>query len=495
VYKPDDRSPEFEAFSKPFGGQLNQRNRWVVIAELVPWQEIEDEYAKGFNFYKGRRAKSVRFALGALIIKEKLKLTDEETECQIQENVYMQYLLGQKEFTRKRLFEPSMMVHFRKRLGHVIPVLNEKLAVSYSKYLEELKKLEEEESRKNKNDDDQEGPGSGNKGKLVIDATAVPQDIRHPNDLGLLNDTRRKSEELIDYLYLELPDCQKPRTYRRKARQAYMRFVKQKKKTADLIRMARGKQLRFLKRNIRHINELLGYFENNPLSEDWKRDWELIQKIYDQQLELHKKKSLSLSGKILSFAQPHVRAIARGKAKGNFEFGSKMSLGVNEYGMVFVDRLQWEPYNECEDLKNQCEVYKKRFGRYPESVHADKIYWTRENRQYCKDHGIRLSAVALGRPLENTEENLPMIRKLRKQLREDNAYRQRVEGKFGIGKRKYAWDCVREKLAETSMTKIHLVSLVMNIDKILRDLIFVLIEMLSGNRSGLRNRPRVQAAL
>jgi len=473
---------------------LNPRNRWVVIAELIPWQQIESEYASGFNFYKGRRAKSVRFALGALIIKEKLKLTDEETEAQIQENVYMQYLLGQKEFTRKRLFEASMMVHFRKRLGHVIPVLNEKLAVAYSKYLEELKKLEEEEARKNKKDDDQDGPGNGNRGKLVIDATAVPQDIRHPNDLGLLDDTRKKPEELIDFLYLELPDCQKPRTYRRKARQAYMRFVKQKKKTADLIRMARGKQLRFLKRNLRYINQMLGYFETSPLTEDWKRDWELIQKIYNQQLELHKKKSLSLSGKILSFSQPHVRAIARGKAKGNFEFGAKMSLGVNEHGMAFVDRLQWEPYNECEDLKTQCEAYKRRFGRNPESIHADKIYWTRENRQYCKDQGIRLSAVALGRPLENTEENLPLIRKLRKQLREDNAYRQRVEGKFGIGKRKYAWDCVKEKLAETSMTKIHLVSLVMNIDKILRDLIFELIQLVCETGTGLEPRQRALEA-
>ena len=488
MYKPDDKSPEFEAFSKPFRGQLNPRNRWVVIAELVPWEEIEDQYAKGFNFYKGRRAKSVRFALGALIIKEKLKLTDEETEAQIQENVYMQYLLGQKEFTRKRLFESSMMVHFRKRLGHVIPVLSEKLAVAYSKYLEELKKVEEEEAKKQKKDDDPKGPSGGNRGKLVIDATAVPQDIRHPNDLGLLDDTRKKTEELIDFLYLELPDWAKPRTYRRKARQAYMRFVKQKKKTADLVRAARGKQLRYLKRNIRYVKQMLSLFERDPLTQDWKRDWELIQKIYDQQLELHKKKSLSLSGKILSFHQPHVRAIARGKAKGNFEFGSKMSLGVNEHGMVFIDRLEWEPYNECEDLKNQCETYKVRFGRYPESVHADKIYWTRENRQYCKEKDIRLSAVSLGRPLEPTEENQPMIRKLRKQLRADNAYRQRVEGKFGIGKRKYAWDCVKEKLAETSITKIHLVGLVMNIDKILRDLIFVLMEMTLSIGSGLRRR-------
>ena len=88
---------------------------------------------------------------------------------QIQENVYLQYLLGQKKFTRKRLFESSMMECFRKGLGHVIPVLNGRLAVAYSKYLEELRKLEEEEAKKGDKDNDQDVPGSGNRGKPVID--------------------------------------------------------------------------------------------------------------------------------------------------------------------------------------------------------------------------------------------------------------------------------------------------------------------------------------
>lgn len=65
-----------------------------------------------------------------------------------------------------------------------------------------------------------------------------------------------------------------------------------------------------------------------------------------------------------------MRAIVRGKAKGNFEFGASMSLGVNEHGMVF----EREPYNEGEDLKTRCEAYKRRFGRYPGAGHADKIH-------------------------------------------------------------------------------------------------------------------------
>jgi len=191
---------------------------------------------------------------------------------------------------------------------------------------------------------------------------------------------------------------------------------------------------------------MLGDFSNDPMTAAWRRDCELIRKIYDQQLELHRKKSLRLSGKVLSSIQPYVKAIARGKAKGSFEFGAKMSLGVDEHGM------------------------------------------TLGNRQYCRDQGLRLSAVALGRPLEDTEENRPLIRKLRKQLPEDNGYRQRIERKFGIGKRKYAWDCVKEKLAETSMTKIHPLSLVMNIDKILPDVVISLIASLNGSRGDLRSR-------
>ena len=53
------------------------------MAELIPWSEFEAEYAKNFPTEKGAPAKSFRMALGALIIKEKLGISDRETVEQI----------------------------------------------------------------------------------------------------------------------------------------------------------------------------------------------------------------------------------------------------------------------------------------------------------------------------------------------------------------------------------------------------------------------------
>ena len=61
-------------------------------------------------------AESVRVAPGALIIKEKLSLTDEEVVEQIRENPYLQYFMGYHEYMDKKPFDSSLMVHFRKRL-------------------------------------------------------------------------------------------------------------------------------------------------------------------------------------------------------------------------------------------------------------------------------------------------------------------------------------------------------------------------------------------
>jgi hypothetical protein len=55
-------------------------------------------------------------ALGALIIKARLNLTDEELVEQIKENPYLLFFIGLEAFEYTALFDPSMMVCFRKRL-------------------------------------------------------------------------------------------------------------------------------------------------------------------------------------------------------------------------------------------------------------------------------------------------------------------------------------------------------------------------------------------
>jgi hypothetical protein len=68
---------------------LTGDNRWIKLAELIPWNELEDYYAAQFCKGFGAPAKLFRIRLGYLIIKVRLNLTDEELVEQIKESPYL----------------------------------------------------------------------------------------------------------------------------------------------------------------------------------------------------------------------------------------------------------------------------------------------------------------------------------------------------------------------------------------------------------------------
>ena len=67
MYRIPEKVPEFEKFDMVFGGKLNRQNRWVILAELIPWDKVEEKYAALFVTNNGRPALPVRIALGTLI--------------------------------------------------------------------------------------------------------------------------------------------------------------------------------------------------------------------------------------------------------------------------------------------------------------------------------------------------------------------------------------------------------------------------------------------
>ena len=110
------------------GSKLSALNRWVKMAQIIPWSEFESEYAANFPADKGAPAKSFRMALGALIIKEKLGISDRETVEQIRENPYLQYFIGLSSYSNELAFNPSLLVHFRQRISpNLINKVNERM--------------------------------------------------------------------------------------------------------------------------------------------------------------------------------------------------------------------------------------------------------------------------------------------------------------------------------------------------------------------------------
>lgn len=100
----------FDDFVFPYG-ELDQGNEWVKLANIVPWDVAEREYARNF-VDNGAPAHPARVALGACIIKQRLKCSDEWTVQHISENPYLQYYIGMKEYSNKCPFGASSVVMF-----------------------------------------------------------------------------------------------------------------------------------------------------------------------------------------------------------------------------------------------------------------------------------------------------------------------------------------------------------------------------------------------
>jgi hypothetical protein len=209
-----------EEFETPFENSLSEGNRWVQLSKIVPWDDFASAYISMMNADSGRPGICPRIVLGALIIKHKENLDDRGVIAAIQENIYMQYFIGLKGFQIEPVFDASLFVEIRKRIGaDTFDDLNAKLLKSISG--------EKDKKHTSKKGDDDENSLPKNKGKLQMDATVADQCIAFPTDSNILNECRVKSEKMIDQLYdLNGKKDTKPRTYRRVMATSFLNYSK-----------------------------------------------------------------------------------------------------------------------------------------------------------------------------------------------------------------------------------------------------------------------------
>ncbi len=123
----------------------------------------------------------------------------------------MQFFLGFAGYSSKAPFDPSMMVHFRKRFSEEdLKRINELIAErGKAMVIEAMSSLQD--------DDDSDDPGAHagtqislddlvkpadwpegkNWGTLTIDGSCTPADITYPTDLKLLNEARESTQRII----------------------------------------------------------------------------------------------------------------------------------------------------------------------------------------------------------------------------------------------------------------------------------------------------------
>ena len=255
-------------FRTPFEAALRPENRWVRMAEIVPWDEMAKLFLTKLSVNQGRPTVDLRIILGALMVAHIENLSDVRAIEYMQENIYAQYFVGLPSFQPDPVFVPSLFVEIRKRLGAGgAAELNERLINEVAK-LEVIKhrrksddghntfevvidtapKTSEEVEQDTITEEVKVGgeqveitgkavadskPGERNRGQMAIDATVAPVHISFPTDTALLANCRRQSERLLDTVFERFRAYWpvKPRTYRRDAEKKSTNFSKKRRKT------------------------------------------------------------------------------------------------------------------------------------------------------------------------------------------------------------------------------------------------------------------------
>jgi hypothetical protein len=449
--------------------RLPKTNRWVQMGDTLPWAEYEKVYNKKLkNDSVGASNRPGRMVVAALIIKHKLNLSDEETILTIQENPYMQYMCGLKEYSGEPIFDPSLFTTIRKRI--TIDDIN---ALTL-----ELARKAQEKKDKDKEDNGADRGGGASTANMTqptdikADATCADAEMRYPTDIDLIEDGSRYIDRMIDKVCC-IKKIRKPSgAERNRIRAIYLGVIKHK--GAGLIKDALTRMLPLLYRDILTLLNLIGVDDDTygRFNRTQKRTIQAVIDMYHQQEQMLREGKHTCENRIVSIHQPHVRPIVRGKAKARVEFGAKIGVSIVG-GYSFIDRHSWEAYNEASDLTIHIEKYKERFGIEPKRFFGDKIYLNRDNRKILKEKGIEIMGRPLGRPPKNPTEELLERERIGVALRNE------AEAQFGTGKRVYRANNIRARLPETAQCWTAMCYFVKNLAKFMRELCLVIIEIWS----------------
>lgn len=415
----------------PFGGQLDEANRWLKIRTLIPWDELENSYAAHFA-EGGRQALDGQMVIGLMLLKHMTGMSDREVGQSLRENVYWQAFCGFEHFMTEQQLNASSLSKIRRMLG--------------AEYVRELEKktykvLTDRKIIRAKG--------------ILVDGTVIPEKIRHPNDTGLLNEVREWAVKILKKIGRKTGE--KIRTYCRKARKGYLKFSKTKRKTGQMIKRARRELLQYVRRNLKQVQDRLKELDDRQRREVGDL-LKVAEMIYEQQLQMHRDGTRRVNQRIVSFWREYVRPIKRGKGGAKeTEFGPKVSVSHVD-GFAFVDEFGHENYSEADPrvVEKQLENYEEKFGKMPPSLTGDQLYGSRANRKKLEELGVRGAFRKLGRRCQESRTQEQYIKRKQRE-------RNRVEGSFGNGKEHYGLSGIRYHGRDGSEMWVRLCFLGMNL--------------------------------
>jgi len=388
---------------------LDQDNELVLMAKLVPWDELVDLVSTKYSSKMGRKAKSIRMMLGLEILKRKYGLSDEDVVERFKTDFTFQYFCGFNSFVNEKDFlDASSMTIFRGRLDkELLEKIENLIAVRLIKHLPKKRRH-----------------------SIITDSTCLPANVTYPTDTKLLSKVYDKLLKVGKEIGMKVIRG------KRKIKAFIRGFNLKRNKTKKEIASARKKLVRATKGLFKKMRNKVGKVANTVL--------EIAQKIIEQQDLRNKGKTNIIEDRIVSFHEPDVRPIKRGKDGNKCEFGKKVALSVIGEGIVVSVKIDNSNFDDREIVKASIEKHNVLTERDPTEIIMDRGGDSKKNHDELKERRIKDGVQRKGR-----QKDKPT----RIQKRQRNR-RSVVEGKIGTAKHRYGLNRnkYREKNAQTWLT-------------------------------------------
>ena len=367
-----DTERQLPMFEMRFADQLNPDHELLRAARLIDWDKLHESLSSYYSPL-GRSGKPIRLMVGLHILKHRYNCSDERAVEELHENAYWQWFCGFETFQTQLILEATSLVKFRNRLGSEGM---KQIEVVLLKTWGEM--------------------GLVRTKKIAVDTTAQPKNIAYPTEVDLLHRIREKIVQKVRRVREEVTLRKPFRPFNRVSKGVVLGIKKFYRRDAE--KRAKATQ------KLRNIVTQVIYQANRVVHTLY------VRKRKDLARPLHQLTSLGLkiveqTGDVLrgqkpkrrlySLHEPEVAAIRKGKSHPDCEFGSVVSLALNEDGLVLGHQEYQRNVADVKTLDPLLTAVQINTGVIPQEISADRGFSRPGSKEegWCRRLGVKRLAI------------------------------------------------------------------------------------------------------
>ena len=359
-------------FELNFADLLDPNHELLRAAKLIDWDELHHAMSVYYSVL-GRHGKPIRLMVGIHILKHHYNCSDERAVEEIHENAYWQCFCGFGCFQRGQILEPTTLVKFRERIG-----------------VEGMRRIDAVLLKTWRS------MGLVKTRRVAVDTTAQPKNIAYPTDADLLYRIKERIVKQVNKIRKKVKLKKRFRTFSRVSKKVLIEVKK-------LYRNQPEKQKQAIKALLSMTNQVVlqaARVANSLYARGHKDQGRQINQLVSVGRQIVNQSRQVLKGekpdkRLYSLHEHKVAVIKKGKASKPCEFGSLVSLMINDDGIVVAHEEYQQNLADVKTVGRVINRMKTNTGKAPDELAGDRGFDQSYKKQqsYQRRWGVKRLAI------------------------------------------------------------------------------------------------------